>query len=150
MSKVARPSIDRFAGEYHYLSNFYVESDGSFVEREFQAAKATDPYIQNIILSQVKPAVAKKNGSKVICIRPDWHDVRIGYMRLYVLGKFLFNPELAAKLKRTGNYKIVDGNHWGDRFWGVCGGHGSNWLGRILMEVRDFLREMDGDDEDTF
>ena len=43
--------------------------------------------------------------------------------------------------KRAGQrLKLVEGNTWGDRFWGVCGGVGLNWLGRLLMQVRDEVR----------
>ena len=51
------------------------------------------------------------------------------------------NPELGNKLLETGNQELVEGNTWGDIFWGVCNGKGQNWLGKILMMVRDEIRE---------
>lgn len=49
-------------------------------------------------------------------------------------------PELRTKLLSTGDLEIIEGNHWGDTFWGVCNGTGENHLGRILMQVREDLR----------
>ena len=48
---------------------------------------------------------------------------------------------MAAKLLATGDAELVEGNTWGDRFWGVSGGNGLNWLGRLLMEVRSDLKK---------
>lgn len=46
----------------------------------------------------------------------------------------------AAKAKRRGR-QIVEGNTWGDAFWGVDSrtGEGENHLGQILMQVRSEL-----------
>jgi predicted NAD-dependent protein-ADP-ribosyltransferase YbiA (DUF1768 family) len=59
---------------------------------------------------------------------------------MLVLAKFVAHPDLRAKLLATGERPLVEGNHWGDRFWGVCDGQGENWLGRILVRVRDHLK----------
>ena len=41
----------------------------------------------------------------------------------------------------AGGYAIlVEGNSWGDEFWGVCEGRGENRLGCLLMDVRSDLR----------
>lgn len=40
---------------------------------------------------------------------------------------------------RTSNRSCASA--WNDTFWGVCRGNGQNRLGRILMEVRDGLRD---------
>ena len=39
-------------------------------------------------------------------------------------------------------HELVEGNTWGDRYWGVYNGQGKNWLGRLLMQVRG---EIDAD-----
>ena len=46
-------------------------------------------------------------------------------------------------LLATGDAKIVEGNTWGDVFWGVCNGVGENHLGEILMKVRQDLFDED-------
>ena len=46
---------------------------------------------------------------------------------------------LKKKLIATGKQEIVEGNYWGDTFWGVCKGKGDNRLGKILMKERKRL-----------
>jgi len=55
------------------------------------------------------------------------------------------DPELAKALLDTREEKLVEGNQWGDRFWGAVW-NGSSWegrneLGKILMKVRADLRQ---------
>ncbi len=52
----------------------------------------------------------------------------------------LSDNDLAQRLLATGDAELVEGNNWGDRFWGICRGEGRNELGKILMKVRDELR----------
>lgn len=60
-------------------------------------------------------------------------------MRTLVREKFR-NPLLRAMLLATEDVELVEGNSWNDTFWGVCKGVGLNWLGQILMKVRDECR----------
>jgi predicted NAD-dependent protein-ADP-ribosyltransferase YbiA (DUF1768 family) len=62
-------------------------------------------------------------------------------MRRILVIKFQ-NPELKAKLIATGDAQLVEGNTWGDLFWGVdtTMGVGSNQLGKLLMGIRDGLQ----------
>ena len=48
---------------------------------------------------------------------------------------------LALRLVETGTEELVEGNDWGDTYWGVCKGTGKNMLGKILMEVREELKK---------
>lgn len=52
------------------------------------------------------------------------------------------NPELLRRLLDTGDLTLIEGNHWGDTFWGVDirTGKGDNHLGMILMQVREQRR----------
>ena len=59
-----------------------------------------------------------------------------------VKDKFSRNPELRVKLLNTGDIELIEGNYWGDTFWGVCNGKGENHLGKILMRVRKELAEI--------
>jgi len=54
---------------------------------------------------------------------------------------FRQNSDLAARLLGTGQMPLVEGNNWGDMFWGVDvkSGKGENHLGRILMKIREEL-----------
>lgn len=133
--------ISRFVGEYAFLSNFYVEPDGTHVEGEFQAQKAVSPEDRDtltLVYCGLAPRFAKLRGRR-LRLRQDWNEVRIDVMRELVRKKFHDHPELAAKLKATGDTLLVESNTWGDRFWGAYRGEGENHLGKILMEVRSEL-----------
>jgi ribA/ribD-fused uncharacterized protein len=137
--------IDSFRFEFGFLSNFYEASiwiDGErypSVEHAYQAAKASDPVTKKMIREAKKPAIAKKLG--YACQLPkDWDSRKVDLMRQFVREKFK-NPLLRAMLLATEDVKLIEGNTWNDTFWGVCGGRGQNWLGRILMEVREECRK---------
>ena len=55
--------------------------------------------------------------------------------------KFRQNPKLAEMLLATEDAILIEGNTWGDKFWGVCNGVGENNLGKVLMYVRDCLNK---------
>jgi ribA/ribD-fused uncharacterized protein len=75
-------------------------------------------------------------GARNVEIRRDWDEVKLRIMEGLVRQKFSKDPVLRQRLLDTGDQDLVEGNTWGDTFWGVCRGQGSNWLGRILMDVR--------------
>lgn len=74
-------------------------------------------------------------------IRSDWDDVKVDVMRDAVYAKFSQNPDLKERLLNTGDAELVE-NSPVDYFWGIGqDGSGKNVLGKILMEVRDQLKE---------
>ena len=134
--------IDRFDGEYAFLSNFYsapVELDDEIIyptsEHAFQAMKTTDLEERLEIAKLSTPGKSKRAGRKVK-LRPDWEDIKNAVMETVVRTKFQQNPELVDKLKDTGDAELIEGNTWNDTYWGVCRGKGQNHLGQILMKVR--------------
>lgn len=137
--------IDRFDGEFRWLSNFSphdVEWEGEVyptVEHAFQAAKTHNPTSRELIRCAPTPSKAKYLGRRVT-LREDWDEVRLEIMMRLVVEKFDRHPDLAHKLRATGHQALVEGNTWGDTFWGVYEGNGKNWLGLILMWVRAQLR----------
>ena len=134
--------IDRFSGDYYWLSNFFIESDGTCVEYEFQAAKTINQEDRDWVMGADSPSEAKKRGRSVL-LRSDWEKVKVPVMKTLVERKFSDHPDLAQKLIQTGESELIEGNWWGDTFWGVYGGRGQNHLGRILMEIRsDLLTEI--------
>ena len=56
-------------------------------------------------------------------------------MRDWLTRKF-GNATLKSLLAQTAGYELVEGNPWGDQYWGVSRGDGQNILGRLLMEIR--------------
>jgi len=140
--------IKEFQGQYRWLSNFWyceVEFDGikyPTVEHAYQAAKCLKPLDRQFILHDCpKPGDAKRAGRK-LKIRPDWEEMKLANMFNLLKEKFK-NPDLRKKLLNTGNEHLQEGNMWGDRFWGVDlkTNQGKNWLGVLLMKVRDEIRK---------
>jgi ribA/ribD-fused uncharacterized protein len=134
--------IDKFSGEYAFLSNFYpsvvVGLDGetySSVEHAYQAAKTLDVRAQRTIREAPTAGVAKKLGRKVI-LREDWERLKLPTMGFLVRQKFR-EPKLMELLVKTGDAELIEGNWWRDTFWGMYNGKGENHLGKILMRVRD-------------
>ena len=135
--------IFEFQGEHRWLSNFWpawVILDGVLfpsIEHAYQAAK-THPSQREPFL-RCTAGQAKRLG-RTVEMRADWEQVKVPTMRSLVEQKFAPGTELGEKLKATGDGQIVEGNNWGDTFWGVCRGRGQNWLGRLLMERRALLQ----------
>lgn len=125
--------IVSFSGEYRCLSNFWW-FNGTTVEHLFQASKTDDPDWAMRIRSARSPGLAKRLGRQCP-MRPTWEQERIPVMRSLLVVKFR-ETELNDILLETGDAKLIEGNTWGDTFWGVCNGVGENHLGKLLMWVR--------------
>ena len=138
--------IDCFDGEYAFLSNFYdspIEKDGIVYptnEHFFQAMKTLDNEERKRIAAAETPGKAKRMGRSVK-LRPDWEQSKIQIMKEGLTLKFLCHKDLAEKLVATGDVWLIEGNWWGDTYWGVCNGVGHNMLGNLLMEIRRDLRK---------
>lgn len=137
-------TIDSFSGQYRFLSNFYpCDMDVAGVryatlEHAFQAEKTVNPTEREIVRKARTPGQAKALGRRVT-LREDWNDIRFDVMRELLRIKFS-DKVLRAELLDTGDAKLVEGNHWNDVTWGVCNGKGENWLGKLLMEIREEIR----------
>ena len=133
--------IDKFEGRYAFLSNFF-EAPVKFHglrfrnnEAAFQSMKTSDrEQFVNLRANE-----AKRLGRKVK-LREDWESVKDNIMYEIVVEKFKQNQDLKFKLLDTGDAELVEGNWWNDTYWGVCEGVGENKLGKILMKVREELR----------
>lgn len=137
--------IDDFSPKlkYGFLSNFYPSTiyidkkPFATVEHAYQAHKTIDESSRELIRKAKTPQDAKKLG-RCVQLRPDWEEVKLPLMRSYLKQKFE-NPFLLHLLIDTGTAQLVHNNSWNDRYWGVCKGVGQNWLGRLLMEIREDL-----------
>ena len=138
--------IDRFDGTYRFLSNFYtlpkpITHDGILyptTEHAFAAAKTLDFRARFEISKLETPGMAKRAGRQLV-LRPEWEKAKNRIMYELVLLKFVLNQDLRWKLMDTYPNKLVEGNTWGDTYWGVCKGVGENKLGSILEIVRQQL-----------
>ncbi|MBL8810340.1 MAG: NADAR family protein [Planctomycetaceae bacterium] len=136
--------IDAFRCEYAFLSNFYpslIRYDGIHyptVEHAFQACKSLDSP-ERLTIAQCGPPARAKSMGRRVKLRHDWESIKVEVMTKLVRLKFETHDDLRVKLIDTGEAELIEGNTWNDRFWGVCGTQGRNWLGRILMQVRTEL-----------
>jgi ribA/ribD-fused uncharacterized protein len=132
--------IDDFNGEYRFLSNFYLHPityEGiryPSTEHAYQATKTENVTMRKQIARERSPNIAKHLGRRLL-LRSDWEEIKIQVMTDVCSLKFS-NPELQLKLLETTPHELIEGNWWGDRYWGMCKGEGKNWLGRILMRLR--------------
>jgi ribA/ribD-fused uncharacterized protein len=149
----APQKILEFRGRYAFLSNFFfctVEFEGDeykSVEHAFQAAKTEDRNTRALIKVSPLPRDAKFLGRK-IRLSDIWDEDKVDVMRGLIRAKFK-NRRLAKMLLKTGRAEIVEGNTWGDTFWGKCEGKGENLLGKILMEIRLELREKESEKKEN-
>lgn len=143
--------IVAFKGDHHFLSNFYPcpvrweQIDYPSSEHAFNAGKSIDMGVRLWIAAAPTPREAKRRGHS-IRLRPDW-DKRVRYLVMAeVLAAKFRNPELARKLRATGDAPLIEGNTWCDNVWGLCmcgrpacdvDVRHTNWLGRLLMYLRD-------------
>lgn len=143
--------ITKFDGEFRFLSNFWparVAFEGetyASVEAAYQAAKTLDlRFRQKVRECGEDSAAVKKLGKKVgksVTQWPCWdEEFKLKVMGDLVRQKFS-NPALADLLLATGEQELEEGNWWGDRFWGVCKGEGRNELGKLLMAVREEVKQ---------
>ena len=138
-------AIDSFSGQYHWLSNF--SSHGFYIsgvwfktnEHFYQAMKTLNEKERQEIIECESPNCAKRLG-KTCTIRPEWDKIKIEIMWVGLRNKFDQNPELKRYLLETGDVELIEGNWWNDRFWGVCKGEGHNHLGKLLMKLRESVK----------
>lgn len=139
--------ITSFRNEYRFLSNFwkveiyYKGITYLTLEHCYQAQKTLNPSERAWIAIAEKPGDAKHRGSRV-AVREDWDEVKDGIMLDLLKIKFS-NPDLAQKLKDTGDAELIEGNYWHDNYWGDCMCPkcynritGQNKLGKMLIEIR--------------
>jgi N-glycosidase YbiA len=137
------------SGAYGAFSNF---SSAPFIlggkrwpttEHYFQAGKFVGTPQFELIRRARSPSVAATLGrSRAFRLRPDWESAKVDVMRRALDAKFRQHDDLRALLLSTGDEELIEETDT-DSFWG-CGsdGEGRNMLGRLLMELRDRLREL--------
>ena len=139
--------INRFEGVHRFLSNFYgapVEFEGlsyPSVEHAFVAAK-TLVQSERVHIAHIGTAREVKAYGQKLKLRPDWEEVKLPIMEELLHKKFAHDkPLLRQALIDTGDQELIEGNWWGDRFWGVDlkTNQGQNHLGMLLMKIRSEL-----------
>lgn len=109
------------------------------IEHAYQAQKTNKPEEQEAILKATTPREARNLG-QIVAMRADWDQVKCSVMKECVKAKFTQHKHLQELLLSTDNEELIEDSQ-NDYFWG-CGanGKGLNNLGKILMEVREEIR----------
>lgn len=139
-------NIYGFFGKYRCLSNFHncqVTYDGltyNSSEAAYMAQKTLDLEIRKKF-TEFTSGMQAKNYGKTVVLRPNWDDkYRIHAMYRVLFAKFSQDMDSLAVLLSTGDKYLEETNWWGDTFWGVSDGKGTNHLGMALMTIRDFVK----------
>lgn len=147
--------IDKFEGDYAFLSNFFpspipFDKNNEYnyiaptVEHAFQATKTPNIEEAIEILKAPTPGKAKRLGRKCK-LANNWETIKEEVMLDYVRLKFQI-PDLKEKLLATDDAILIEGTTWHDNIWGNCSCpncvniEGQNKLGKILMKVRDEMK----------
>jgi len=141
--------INEFKGKYGWLSNFWlcsIEFEGLIypsTENAFQAAKTFNSKEKLRFAHILSPKESKKWGRQ-LQLRHDWNDIKLDVMEQVNRSKFIKGSHLADKLIATENRELIEGNRWGDLYWGANieqseDFSGRNHLGKILMKIRKDL-----------
>lgn len=99
--------------------------------------------IRSHIAYNLKPSESKQFSKENPMTNPKFEENKLEIMRYAQRQKYRQEP-FKSKLLATGDAYLEEGNWWHDRFWGcdIKTREGENNLGRIIMEVRDELRNL--------
>ena len=139
-----------YHAEFDYGSKHYVNSEQFMMSQKVLTFRQYD--LADKIMKADNPAIQKKLGGTHF---PEfdaeiWDSISYRIVKRAVRAKFLQNPEILEILLRTENALLAECSA-NDRKWGigidinnpeykdVSKWKGKNYLGRILMEVRDEL-----------
>lgn len=133
-----------YYGEFSNFAPYPIHLDGKkwkTTEHYFQAQKFKNSKLQAKVRGARTPGLAAAIGrNRSNPLRRDWEKVKIDVMRKAVHAKFTQHQDLRKLLVETGDAIIVEHTK-NDKFWGDGGnGHGQNWLGKILMEIREEIK----------
>jgi len=115
--------------------------------------KSTEHYYQFIKFERSDPAYAQRikeaptpKDAKILSLQntnypSNWDDIKVDVLKEAVRTKFESYPQLEELLLSTGEEELIEANP-ADYFWGEGkDGSGKNMMGRILMEIRAYLKD---------
>ncbi len=137
----------RTGDPYGEFSNFAAfpfqleEREWRTTEHYFQGKKFEGTEYEEAIRNEPSPMIAARMGrNRAWPLRKDWEEVKDDVMRRALRAKFTQHPHLRELLTSTGEADLVEHTK-NDRYWADGGdGTGENILGKLLMELRELLR----------
>lgn len=131
--------------EFGWMSNFHRQEqvvDGVTYptnEHYYQSQKAQSSKVRAWIRKAPTPFLAMRAGRSLRPgreMRGDWENIKVDIMLKGLRAKFKGSLSLRAKLLATGD-AIIHEDSPTDKFWGK---KGQDMLGKLLMQVREELR----------
>ena len=162
MNDLLNPPITSFSGDNSFLSNFapceivtpyevgpskhmavdVIRFKLPTTEHSYQLQKFEFYSIPFERILRAKTAGEAKriaNDSKDLVL-VGFHKNKVKIMAELLNQKFKTDNYYGKRLLATGDAVLIEGNRWGDTFWGAVDGVGKNVLGTLLMLKRDELR----------
>jgi len=138
-------SVNQAWGEFSNFAPFPIHLKGKVwptSEHYFQAQKFAGTAMEEKIMKAPSPMKAAEMGrSRRVKIVKNWNSKRDNVMLEGVRAKFLQHPALQNLLLSTSENRIIEHTE-NDAYWGDGGdGTGKNRLGKILMKVREELKQ---------
>lgn len=139
--------INTFKGVNQWLSNmtpiqsFIVDGISYNAVENFYQAQKTLAVGRRLQMSKMNPYDSKQWGS-ALTLRSDWSKIKDDVMKEGLEIKFA-QPRFYNLLANTGICELIEGNHHGDVYWGVClkTNKGQNKLGKFITEIRTRIFE---------
>lgn len=117
-------------------------------EHAYQAGKARKEAVRDWILSAPSPSLVAMaaHGLYTWDIAPNWSKIKFTRMKGVLLAKYGQHEDLRNLLLGTGDAHLIESatiDNAVNRLWGEVNGVGKNMLGKLLMEVREELRQLE-------
>ena len=141
---VSRQDVNNPLSAYSKFGFYLDDAEWPSAEHYYQAMKFEDETIREKIRQAPHPMdtskISKKHKKQ---IRKDWDKIKLTVMTRGTYVKCRTHAEVANALLKTGDKNIVENSQF-DYYWG-CGrdGRGENTYGKILMDIRDKLSEIE-------
>lgn len=148
----ARKVVLAFRDEFSFMSNFtrcavtlpaeenFPAMEFDSTEKAYMAWKTKVFSVRQDIQSMTSGEAKAKAHEEGFPLREDYSDAgRVAIMLELNRQKYSErNPDLREQLRATCDAVLIEGNTWGDTFFGFSydKGYGENHLGRILMQIR--------------
>lgn len=136
-------------GEFSNFAAYPIRVDGKrwptsehyFQAQKFARAKDASKHVEAIRTVRSPMVAARMGRDRKRPLRRDWESVKDQVMMKALRAKFEQHADLRALLLSTGERELVE-HTVNDRYWADGGdGSGKNKLGRLLMQLRDELRD---------
>ncbi len=124
----ARDGYDWATAEHYYQAQKFINTGHSYL-------------YDQIVQARTPGEAAQIGRNPQHPLRSDWDQVKLGVMYTAIQAKFLAHGDIRTTLLGTGDEYLVEDSPV-DSFWG-CGSdrQGLNHLGRLLMQLRQELRQ---------